>query len=145
MILIHTADLMFAVRIDSTARGLGFTTAPVRTAERLRERLVEAAAPPSTGSPPGGATASEIRGLIVELDPQSICLDLIREARALRPLLPIVAFGPHVLVDLLRTAGELGASMVMPRGRFTAQLVPILRQLESGAPLPNDLHASQEE
>jgi hypothetical protein len=42
----------------------------------------------------------------------------------------IVAFGPHVAVEMLRAAKEAGADAVMARGAFAGRLPEILRGLD---------------
>ncbi len=64
--------------------------------------------------------------LLVDLDLGEPALDLIQQARTSDPALPIITWGPHVAVDLLKRAGQAGASEVMTRGSFTANLPEII-------------------
>jgi DNA-binding NarL/FixJ family response regulator len=89
---------------------------------------------------------SPVRSLIVDLESGATGMALIRrlrdesadeKAKAIR----IVAFGPHVAVDMFQEAKRAGADAVMPRGAFSARLPEILRQL-AGEPsaVKDDLH-----
>ena len=130
MICFCAADLLWATRIKSTADALGIPCRPVRNLEMLEARLVD----------------SPVRSLIVDLDSGEPGMSLIRrlradgadeKARAIR----ILAFGPHVAVELFQEAKRVGADAVMARGAFSARLPEILRQLaaESGV-VGDDLH-----
>lgn len=65
--------------------------------------------------------------LLIDLDIAEPALELIKQARSHDAELPIIAWGPHVAVDLLNRAGEAGASEVMTRGSFTAKLPEIIQ------------------
>ncbi|MGD9690364.1 MAG: hypothetical protein AB7V47_11545 [Phycisphaerales bacterium] len=73
-------------------------------------------------------------GLIADLEhPQAV--ELIRRARAAGSdtiSMAIVAFGPHVATAALAAAQEAGASAVLTRGAFAAQLPELLRHLARG-------------
>ena len=129
MVCYCAADLLWATRIKSTADALGVPCRPVRNLEMLEARLVD----------------SPVRSLIVDLESEN-GLSLIRRlrgegaderARGIR----IVAFGPHVGVEVLQEAKRAGADEVMARGAFSARLPEILGQLvaDPGA-VGDDLH-----
>lgn len=130
MILYCAADLLWASKIKGTADALGLPCRPVRNLDMLGARLGDSA----------------VRALIVDLESEH-GLDLIGHLRgglgAAGPgaAVRILAFGPHVMVEKLRQAKELGADTVMARGGFSARLPQILRELASDAPaLADDLH-----
>ena len=65
--------------------------------------------------------------LIVDLSVAGIDLDgIVAEARAQN--VPIVAFGPHVEVELLKTAKDAGIDSVYPRSAFLKNLHKILAE-----------------
>jgi DNA-binding NtrC family response regulator len=66
--------------------------------------------------------------LLIDLDIGEPALELIKQARGHDADLPIIAWGPHVAVELLSSAGEAGASEVMTRGAFTSKLPEIVEQ-----------------
>ncbi|WP_428389987.1 hypothetical protein [Mucisphaera sp.] len=121
MIVYACADLIFATKIRGTADALGIVSRPTRDIDKLRARLERV----DDGKPNDAVTA-----LLIDLDLGEDAIDLIRFAVA-HPARPaILAFGAHVAVDLLNQAAEAGASPVMARGAFTAQLPMILQQLD---------------
>ena len=128
MILYLAADLLWATRIRSTADTLGIPVRPARTLEMLQARVAD----------------SPVRGLVVDLDGGDIGIELISHLR--RPdatpaerATRIVAWGPHVEVDKLRAAKQAGADAVHARGAFGRSLPAILRELESGGSVQDDV------
>ena len=118
MILYMASDLMWATRLKSTAEQLGFGARPVRSIEMLEARLSE-------GLP---------AGLIVDLEKPELAVELIRRLREEPEAgeIPVIAFGPHVAADALRSARQAGATEALPRGLFTQRLPEILTVM--GAP-----------
>jgi hypothetical protein len=127
MILYFAADLLWATRIRSTAEGLGIAVRPVRDIAMLQARLAD----------------SPVHGVVVDLD-GSAAIDLIAHMRKpadagkLRTF-RIVAWGPHVEVEKLRAAKAAGADAVMARGAFSRSLPRILRDLEDGHGVQDEL------
>ncbi|MEM9346993.1 MAG: hypothetical protein AAGB26_10295 [Planctomycetota bacterium] len=119
MIVYCCADLIFATKVRSTCEALGAVSRPARNGEMLQKRLDQV----DDGKPNGPVAL-----LLVDLDLGKPALDLIQQARAHNTELPILAWGPHVAVQLLNAAGEAGASEVMTRGSFTAKLPEIVKQ-----------------
>ena len=133
MICFCAADLLWATRIKSTADALGISCRPTRNIEMLEARLVD----------------SPVRSLIVDLESEG-GMSLIQRlrgegaderARAVR----VLAFGPHVAVELFQQAKRAGADAVMARGAFSGRLPEILRQLAAdpgagGGGVRDDLH-----
>lgn len=119
MIVYCCADLIFATKIRSTCDSLGVVSRPARNTEMLRNRLNRI----DDGKPNDKVTL-----VLVDLEIGEPALALIADARAHDANLPVIAWGPHVAVDLLNRAGESGASHVMARGSFTAQLPQIIER-----------------
>ena len=105
------SDLMFSSKITATANSVGASVAIVRTLEQLENELVNN--PAATVMIDLEATAA---------DP----IEAITQCVNAQPRPKIIAFGPHVNVDLLAKAKQAGADEVMPRGAFTAKLQQLL-------------------
>jgi DNA-binding response OmpR family regulator len=107
------ADLMFASRIRGAAAAVGVR---VRIARRGSELLE-------------WARAGEVHRVLVDLEIRSEdAVDLVRSLRREGgEALEIVAFGPHVAVDLLAAAREAGATRVMARSAFSRELPDLLK------------------
>jgi hypothetical protein len=146
MIVFCAADLIWATRIKSTADALSIPCRPARNLDMLNARLVD----------------SPVHALIVDLDAGPHVFDLIRRVReyetASRPPSPaaapvqlaapkqispihILAFGPHVAVELFQEARAAGATSLMARGAFSSRLPTILQALNANpASIQDDLH-----
>jgi len=121
MLLYHAADLLWASKIRGVADALGIPARPVRTLEMLEARLAD----------------SPVAALTVDLDAPEAALAMIERLRGTAATdaqrgIRLLAFGPHVEVELFRRAKELGAERVMPRGAFERSLPLILGELASG-------------
>lgn len=128
MILYHAADLLWGTRIRSTADSLGIPARPVRTLEMLQARLAD----------------SPARAVVADLDGGDAAMAIIAHLRrpdagAIEKAIRIVAWGPHVEVEKLRAAKEAGADAVMARGAFARSLPRILRELEDGSVVRDEL------
>ena len=126
MVLYSAADLVWATRIKGTADAIGVPCRPVRSVEMLEARLAD----------------SPVKGLVVDLEAPDLAMALIgrlggQQAPGPAGRVRIVAFGPHVEVELLRRAKELGADAVMARGAFASRLPTVLQELE-GEGTPGD-------
>jgi len=117
MIVYCCADLIFATKVRSTCDALGAVSRPARNAEMLQKRL---------GRVDDGKPNEAVTLLLIDLDLGEPALELIQKARSHDADLPIIAWGPHVAVDLLDHAGQAGASQVMTRGAFTSKLPEIV-------------------
>src|SRR5262249_10201508 len=105
--LLLSDDLIFTSRITGTARDLGLTVTPVRSADRL----LESARPP----PPAC--------VIVDLaNPGLAVADLMAGLRSLSTLPRVVAYGSHVDVETLKAARAAGCDPVLPRSKFVEEL-----------------------
>ena len=122
MIVYSCADLIFATKVRSTCDALGAVSRPARNGEMLQKRLDQV----DDGKPNG-----PVKLLLIDLDIGEPALELIQQARGHDADLSIIAWGPHVAVDLLNKAGAAGASDVMTRGSFTAKLPEIIQASQS--------------
>ena len=87
---------------------------------------------------------TDVRGLVLDLDAAEVAFALLARVRGgakseRERAVRVVAFGPHVAVDLLRRAQAEGASAVLARGAFNAQLGEILRALVGDAPVASKM------
>lgn len=130
MVIYCAADLLWSTRIKSTADAIQVPCRPVRDLGMLRARLAD----------------SDVRGLIVDLETGDTGLLLIRALRGtgappdqgeipdggLDPAgkVRVLAFGPHVGVEMFDAARAAGADRVMARGAFDRGLVELLKELE---------------
>ena len=117
MIIYCCADLIFATKVRSTCDALGAVSRPARNADMLQKRLNRV---------DDGKANDAVALLLIDLDMGEPALDLIQQARTSDADLSIIAWGPHVAVDLLKAAGEAGATDVMTRGSFTTNLPEII-------------------
>jgi len=124
MIVYACADLLFATKIRSTAESLGVPTRPTRDAEALRRRLDRV---------DDGKRNDPVSAVLIDMDLEHAAIELIRLAKSHEASPPVVAFGAHVAVELLASASEAGADVVLPRGAFTANLPEILHRYEPEA------------
>ncbi|MFN0010970.1 MAG: hypothetical protein ACKVS8_04915 [Phycisphaerales bacterium] len=127
-VLYAAADLIWATKIKGTGDAIGIACRPVRSLDMLEARLAD----------------TDVRGLILDLDAAALAFELLARVRASRSTprdqsIRVVAFGPHVAVDLLQRAQAEGASAVLARGAFGAQLPAILRALTAGTPVASKM------
>ncbi len=116
MIIYCCSDLLFATRISSTAEALGIGSRPARNAAALQARLDQV---------DDGKLNEPVKALLVDLDaPDALAIIVQAKAHANPPA--VLAFGSHVMTDLLHEAREKGADFVMARGAFTGNLPEIL-------------------
>lgn len=119
MIVYCCNDLMFATRISATAEAMAIPTRPGRSPEALQARLDQI---------DDGRLNQPVTGVIVDLDTPA-AIDLITQVKKHDGNLPVVAFGSHVMTELLQNARHAGADFVMPRSMFTNNLKDILDRL----------------
>lgn len=107
-------DLMFTVKITSTARELGHKVQVAGNVE-LASALIAEHRP---------------RAVFVDLaaGPLASSESLVRLQQEAGPDTPFVAFGSHVDVEALDAARAAGCREVMPRSKFTAQLPDLIRR-----------------
>ena len=124
MIVYCCADLIFATKIRSTCESLGVASRPARNREMLQNRLDQL---------DDGKPNDKVSLVLIDLELGEPALELIAAARSHDANLPVIAWGPHVAVDLLTAARDAGASQVMARGSFTAQLPQIVQAYANSA------------
>ena len=117
MIVYCCHDLIFATKIHSTAQSLSLVCRPARDAKALRNRLNRV---------DDGKPNDPVSGVVIDLTIGEAALDLIKLAKGHDAGPKVVAFAPHVEVELIDAAVRRGADTVMPRGAFSAQLPDLL-------------------
>lgn len=118
MILYLAADLLWASKIKGVADALGLPARPVRSLDMLEARLAD----------------SPVKALVLDLDSPEVALAMIARLRAPTAspehrAIRILAFGPHIAVDLLAAAKSAGADTVLTRGTFAARMPQLLPDL----------------
>jgi CheY-like chemotaxis protein len=113
-------DLLFASRITGQVRALGL---PIQSARSLDQLL--ALARQETPS-----------SVVVDLAFPGLDLpDLFGRLSAACPSLPrVIAYGPHVDAEQLRSARSAGCDPVLPRSKFVEELPHILEEIKGEEP-----------
>ncbi len=112
------SDLIFSTKIVGTGRALGIDVQSVTTPEALGQVLA------------GG----KIRLVIVDMSlPGDTAVLSLQRAAAHRTAPETLAFYSHVQTDLVESAKAAGATMTMPRSKFSAELPKILKRLRPPA------------
>jgi CheY-like chemotaxis protein len=106
--LLLSDDLIFTSRITGTAKDLGLSLLPARSAEILLAM----------------AKARTPSCLILDLSNPTLQIsELIERVReACLPMPRIVAYGSHVDTSTLRAARDAGCDLVLPRSKFVEDL-----------------------
>lgn len=107
--VIVTRDLFFGGQVTGTAAKHGWPIAMAMSLDALRDHLA----------------AGKIRGVILDLASDLSPADVIAALPTDAPL-KTLAFGPHVHTANLQAARDAGFQDVMPRSRFSAELVSLL-------------------
>lgn len=105
-------------------------TADLFFAERLQQALTQLAHQPrvfdlSAGERPSGLVEAAL--VIVDLEGGEAALGLVREAQASGT--PVLAFGPHVDLDLRKAALEAGATRVVTKSKLTQAFADLVAEL----------------
>ena len=119
MIVACCTDLIFATKIRSTAQHVGV---PFRSANNL------AAITARLDRVDDGQLNEPVTGLLIDLELGDMALSIIESVKDKFPGVPVIAFGSHVAVDVLKAARERGADAVMPRSQFAAKLPELLQE-----------------
>jgi len=127
MIVYCCHDLIFATKIHSTAQTLNLVCRPARTEEALRHRLDRI---------DDGKPNDAVRAVIIDLTVGEPALGLIELAKGHAAAPTVVAFAPHVEVEMIDAAEERGADTVMTRGAFSSQLPDLLCALSQKPTTP---------
>lgn len=115
MILYCAADLIWATKIKAQADAIGIPCRPARNLDMLEARLVD----------------SPVRAIILDLEAEHAMalLDRLRAGaktdaeRAIR----VVAFGPHIDAERLRSAKAAGADEVLTRRNAEMRILELLQ------------------
>lgn len=114
-ILAVVDDLFFVVKINDSAKRAGLTCEFLKSADALVEK----------------ATAERPLLIILDLNATSVqAVPLITQLKSVEALkgLSILAFVSHVQGELKQSAQDAGASMVLARSAFSANLPQILKR-----------------
>ena len=113
--LLSSEDLFFTTRILDTARALGFPMQLLTQPEQIRSALA---------NPP-------LRLWILDLDTSESLLELVSSLGESFPQVRVIAFGSHVETARLKAARAAGCQLVVPRSKFTTDLVSYLEEAKS--------------
>ncbi len=108
-VILYATDLMFRSRINAEARAANRRLTTAATPVQLQEKL----------------EASDITLVLVDMDMPDAAA-AIRVGADLGT--PVVAYYSHVRGDLREAATAAGATSVMPRSQFVAQLPALLSE-----------------
>ena len=104
-------DLIFSTKIVGTGRAMGIETLAVASADALDAALAD----------------GNVRLVIVDMDANGdTAVESIRRAKAHDSAPTTLAFYSHMRTDHATSATEAGATLAMPRSRFSAELPQLL-------------------
>jgi predicted metal-dependent hydrolase len=138
LLVAFVSDFFFAPKLEQVARQLGYRLQWVETADSLGPAENEPTTP-RPGEPITGRAAILVEKL-TQWQPALLIFDLGSEAIPWRQWLPILksspatrrlpalCFGPHVDVDTMQKAKELGADAVVARSRFASALPELIQK-----------------
>jgi hypothetical protein len=131
------SDLFFMAPIETAARALGFQVQWIDRAEAVEpgvDARVRAPAEPLRGR------GAQFIARVVELQPALILLDLsskaipwpewiasLKSSPATRRI-PVIAFGPHVDLELRQRAEQAGCDVVLAKSRFLHDLPALIQK-----------------
>jgi DNA-binding NarL/FixJ family response regulator len=111
-ILFHTADLIFASRVQAAARA----------AER---ELIVAASRTAVGD---ALAEADVQLVLLDLTvPDCDAAELVSAVRESVPAARVVAYAPHVMKARLSAARDAGCDLVLTRGQFDRQLTDLVQ------------------
>ena len=113
-LLLLISDLFFGVKVADAARALGLTPREVADASALLAAASEGAA-----------------AIIIDAQERSDWQSVVRALKAepATAAIPILAFGPHVDVDVSKAAVAAGVDRLVTRGKLARELPELLRLL----------------
>jgi hypothetical protein len=138
LIVAFVSDLMFTTKINNVIRHLGYRARWIEDSSAFEE---------SPGDPPQEAIGEKLHGQqgqlfqqIASWQPALLLFDMANEAIPWRqwiPILkispatrriPVLAFGPHVDVEMMEEAKTIGADFVYARSRFSSSMPQLLQE-----------------
>lgn len=114
--LVVCSDLIFTSKVSGTAQMLGLNCETVMSGAKAESVLDE---------------NDDFVGMVLDLNTPALNLETLLGKISEELKAKTVAFGPHVDVDKLKQAQELGCAGVFTRGQFTAELPAILQKYVS--------------
>ncbi|MBI5762114.1 MAG: hypothetical protein HZA51_01175 [Planctomycetes bacterium] len=112
-VVIVATDLMFTSKVTGTAQALGIDAASAATVDALAKQL----------------ESHTVRLVLVDMSmPEPVPVEALRTAGAHASRPATIAFYSHVQSALADAAKAAGASDVMPRSKFSADLPAILNR-----------------
>ena len=138
LIVAFVGDLMFTTRIDNVIRHLGYQVRWVEDPSTIvSEQLVtkQEALGERLHGPEGQLfkriTAWQPALLLFDLANQAIpwrqWIPMLKSSAATRRI-PVMAFGPHVDVEVMQEARRIGAEFVYARSRFSSSMPQLLQE-----------------
>ena len=137
LVVAFVADLMFTSKIQNVINGLGYRVRWLGQADDVEGEDAATFAPPGerlegkTGRLFEHITAWQPSLLIFDLSntavPWAHWIPVLKSSPATRRI-PILAFGPHMDVDLMEVATDAGADVVLARSRFTSDMPSLLEK-----------------
>ena len=112
--LIVCSDLIFTSKVAGTAQMLGMNCQTVMSGAKAESVLAE---------------SDDFTGMVIDLNTPGLILESLVGSAPAELKARTVAFGPHVDVDKLKLAKEVGCAAVFTRGQFTSELPQILKQI----------------
>lgn len=111
LVVVLDTDLFFRVKVTDALRHAGYTVQNVRTAETFSQALAE--------HPALALLNLAARGLAWE--------PAIASARAAN--VPVIAFGPHVELELQAAARQAGATRVISNSKLATDLLGVVSRV----------------
>jgi CheY-like chemotaxis protein len=112
--LLLSRDLLFTSKVTSEARAQGVRVMVAGSADLAAEMIDQ----------------WQPRALFLDLTAGDLVSSaaLLGYRRASGPDVPFIAFGPHVDKAALASAKDAGCDLVLPRSKFSAELVDLIRR-----------------
>ena len=108
--LLISRDLFFASKVTGTAQALGLSVRTIGSPDQLQT-----------------AKEEELTLVILDLDCPGVTPAEVMAALPSGKTISTIAFGPHVHEDRLAAARSAGFEQVLPRSKFSAGLVDLLK------------------